>query len=94
MGVILASARLYFWPLILANVLASAIVVDHQLYDAICLSLSLSFLSSFGLLINDLWDRHIDRINGIDRFASAGLLVVPSAVAVAMMSLLLGLYSA
>lgn len=57
------SARLYFYPIIIANMLSMTIVIGGNPVRALLFSLVISFLASFGFLINDLWDINIDKIN-------------------------------
>lgn len=62
------SARAYFWPLIVANVLAAAYGAGAQLAPMVPVGLSLAALASFGFLANDLFDRRIDLANEAGHF--------------------------
>ena len=57
------SARIYLWPIILLNSIAISLSINYNLLQGAIIGISLSFISSFGFLINDIWDRPIDRIN-------------------------------
>lgn len=65
---IVRASRFYFWPIIAINTVAMAAAVRGEIFDAFVLSMSISCLASFGFLINDLWDRAIDRVNAADHF--------------------------
>ena len=62
------SSRLYFWPIIAANVLTMTVVAGGDLRGMALFSLSLSCLASFGFLVNDLCDRRIDLANDAGHF--------------------------
>lgn len=67
----LRSARVYFWPIITANILAMAVGVGGDVRHMALFSLVLSALASFGFLVNDLSDRRIDRVNQAGHFERA-----------------------
>jgi len=68
MAATLRSARLYFWPIILANVVAMTIGAGGDVRRMAWFSLVLSSQASFGFLVNDLCDRRIDRVNRAGHF--------------------------
>ena len=63
---LIRSARLYFWPIIAANIVAMSVAVGANPIRALEFSIAVSCLASFGFLLNDLWDREVDRINRVD----------------------------
>ena len=65
------SARIYHWPIILANSTAMSLCVSSNLVGGITLGMSLSFLASSGFILNDLWDRRIDSANSAQRLEDA-----------------------
>lgn len=60
---LIRSLRLYLWPVILANTLAMSSNIGSNLSEGSILGISLCFCASYGFLINDLWDRNVDRVN-------------------------------
>ncbi len=60
--------RLYFWPIIASNVVAMTLAIGGDLKRAALFSAVLSLLASFGFLLNDLWDRNVDRVNKAGHF--------------------------
>lgn len=61
-------ARLYFYPVVAANLAAMTLAVGGEITKALIFSLSISFLASFGFLINDLCDVEIDKRNKAGHF--------------------------
>jgi 4-hydroxybenzoate polyprenyltransferase len=68
---VLKSARPYLWPFIALNVGSLAAVQGASIGSAFYVSVALCSLASFGFLINDLRDRDIDTLNGLDRLNHA-----------------------
>lgn len=68
---ILKSARLILWPAIFLNTFLIATLLSPAVVSALCLSLALCFTSAFGFLINDLFDRGVDKINNAGRLENA-----------------------
>jgi 4-hydroxybenzoate polyprenyltransferase len=65
------SARVYFWPLIAANVMAMAVGAGADLWRMAAFAVVLCALASFGFLLNDLSDRAIDLVNEAGHFERA-----------------------
>jgi 4-hydroxybenzoate polyprenyltransferase len=82
MHTLFRSGRFYFWPIICANTVSMTWVLGQDLKRAAVFSLVISLLASFGFLLNDLWDRNIDRINRARHFeeSSAGILLIATGV--------------
>src|SRR6266511_2372644 len=88
---IISSMRLYFWPLIMANIVMMSITLSVAIWPALVFGLSLSVLASYGFLINDLCDRHIDRINRSGHFEHSTATTLTSAIFMALVLLIVGL---
>lgn len=65
------SARVYFWPVIVANVMAMAVGAGADLWRMAAFACVLCALASFGFLLNDLSDRAIDLVNEAGHFERA-----------------------
>lgn len=65
---IVSSAKFYFYPIIVANTAAMGLAVGVNLWRSLLFSLVLSCLSSFGFILNDLWDIAIDKVNRPQHF--------------------------
>ncbi len=71
MHTVIRSGRFYFWPIISANVVTMTIAVGADPIRALLFSVGLSCLASFGFLLNDLWDRDVDRVNEANHFENS-----------------------
>lgn len=71
MKTVVNSARFYFFPIIAANMVAMTISIGENPFRAAMYSVAISFLSSFGFLLNDLWDRDVDRANQAGHFENS-----------------------
>ncbi|MEO8481105.1 MAG: UbiA family prenyltransferase [Acidobacteriota bacterium] len=71
MRTVLQSARFYFWPVIVANVLATTAGAGGDFRRMAAFSAVIATISSFGFLVNDLCDRAIDRVNHAGHFESS-----------------------
>jgi 4-hydroxybenzoate polyprenyltransferase len=91
MRTIIRSGRFYFWPIIAANVVTMTIAIGGNSMKAIGLSLVISCLSSFGFLLNDLWDRDVDRVNSAGHFEESSPIEVRIGFTVGLVFLLAGL---
>src|SRR5947209_9654348 len=58
---IIRSGRFYFWPIITANVVTMTLAIGGNPIQAAAFSIVISCLASFGFLLNDLWDREVDK---------------------------------
>jgi 4-hydroxybenzoate polyprenyltransferase len=65
---ILRSARFYFWPVIALNVLAMTRGAGGDYERMAWFALVIAVMSSFGFLVNDLFDRRIDLANAAGHF--------------------------
>lgn len=74
------SVRLYFYPIITANMLAMTIVIGGNLVQAALFSFVISLLASFGFLINDLWDIDIDKVNKPGHFENSSAHIIKIAI--------------
>lgn len=74
------AVRLYFYPIITANMIAMTLVVGGDIVRALLFSIVISFLASFGFLINDLWDIEIDKINKAGHFENSDSGVIKTAI--------------
>lgn len=68
MPTVIRSGRFYFWPIIAANIITMTLAIGGDPTHAAIFSIVISSLASFGFLLNDLWDRDIDRVNGANHF--------------------------
>ncbi len=68
MKAIIRSAKFYFYPIIATNTLAMGLVIDADFSRSLWFSIVLSCLSSFGFILNDLWDIEIDKVNRPQHF--------------------------
>lgn len=64
-------ARPYVWILIIINSIVTGFASGLAFADALILGLCLSFLSSFGFILNDIQDREMDKELHSDRLAFA-----------------------
>lgn len=71
MNTVIRSGRFYFWPIIAANVLAMTLSIGGDPVRALAFSIVISCLASFGFLLNDLWDRDVDRVNRAGHFENS-----------------------
>jgi len=69
-------SRLYLWPFVLANTVMMTICTGKSPMQGILLGTSLSLMSSFGFLINDLIDRKVDNLNGAKRMEAANKITI------------------
>ncbi len=67
----LRSCRLYLWPAITLNTALITYGITDEWLEGLILGIGLSLLASNGFLLNDLFDRQIDRDNGAHRLESA-----------------------
>jgi len=65
------SARLYLWPAAALNAFAVSLALGVPLVPGSLVSASLCLLASFGFVLNDLWDRNVDRMNTAGRLENA-----------------------
>lgn len=91
MYTVIRSSRFYFWPIIAANVVSVTLAVGGDLMRGLGFSLVISCLASFGFLLNDLWDRDIDRINTKRHLEHAEAATLRGAFSVALGFLVIGL---
>lgn len=91
MSTVIRSGRFYFWPIISANVLTMTFFVGGDLRTAAAFSLVISLLASFGFLLNDLWDRDVDRVNKARHFEDSSAVTRRVGVIVAGLLLTTGL---
>lgn len=71
MHTVVRGGRFYFWPIIAANVLTMSLAVGGSPIRSLAFALVISSLASFGFLLNDLWDRDIDRVNTAGHFENS-----------------------
>lgn len=64
---IIQSARLYHWPIILLNTYAMAHAVKFPQPLSLIVGIAVSFVASYGFIINDLCDVKADIANNVDR---------------------------
>src|SRR5688572_25169082 len=85
--------RFYFWPLITANTTAMTRVVGGNMASALELSIVICALASFGFLLNDLWDRVVDRVNNSGHFERSDpkTILIGKCLAACLLTLGLGL---
>lgn len=88
---VIKSARLYLWPAIVLNSLIMTICVNNSGIKGFWLGISLSMVTSFGFIFNDLCDRKIDRYNQSLRLEMVGKETIIVAVFIAVGFLLSGL---
>jgi 4-hydroxybenzoate polyprenyltransferase len=88
---VIRSARLYFWPIVVLNAGAMAAAVGGDVRRGVCFSLVVCLLASFGYLINDLWDRAVDLVNGARRFANSDRRTIRLGLVAAIACLVAGL---
>lgn len=88
---VVRSARFYFWVIIAANMTAMSAVVEASLSRALVYSIVISCLSTFGFLLNDLWDRKIDKINNSHHFENSNVRTVKIGTASMIVFLIAGL---
>lgn len=69
--IIWKSARPYLWPAAGINAFVVSLGLGAHPSEAILVSLSLCLLASYGFLLNDLWDRQVDRVNEARRLEHA-----------------------
>jgi geranylgeranylglycerol-phosphate geranylgeranyltransferase len=91
MHTVIRSGRFYFWPIITANIVMMTIAIDGKLIPAVILSLVISCLASFGFLLNDIWDRNVDRVNKAGHFEHADTATVRIGVVALLVFLTAGL---
>jgi len=65
------SARFYLWPAVAGNAIIVSLGVGAELIDALLLGSALCCLASFGFLLNDLFDRRVDKANSAKRLEYA-----------------------
>jgi len=94
MSTIIHSMRLYFWPILALNATAMTIAVRGDARHGALVSIVISLLASFGFLVNDLWDRNVDRINRPGRFENSDKTTIGLGVAAAIVCLILGIATA
>lgn len=85
------SGRFYFWPIISANVVTMTLAVGADPIRALAFSVVLSCLASFGFLLNDLWDRDVDRINEAKHFENSDATTIGIGVGAGVVFLVAGL---
>lgn len=91
MYTVIRSSRFYFWPIIAANVVSVTLGVGGDLLRGAGFAVVISCLASFGFLLNDLWDRDIDRINTKRHLEYADPSTLKGALAVGLGFLIAGL---
>jgi len=88
------SMRLYLWIPILLNVLGISLFLEATFVQALLLGLALCCLASFGFVINDLWDRPVDKINAAGRLEWASSESIRLAYILANLLLVVGILAA
>jgi 4-hydroxybenzoate polyprenyltransferase len=91
MYIVIRSSRFYFWPIIAANVVSVTLAVGGDLPRGLGFSIAISCLASFGFLLNDLWDRDVDRINRKKHLEHSDAATLKGALAVGVGFLIAGL---
>jgi 4-hydroxybenzoate polyprenyltransferase len=86
----LNSMRLYFWPIFVLNTVTMTIAISGDITCGALFSFIICFLASFGYLINDLWDRQVDRVNHSGHFENSGRKTICTGIAAAIACLLSG----
>lgn len=88
MHTLIRSGRFYFWPIICANTVTMSLVLNQDLKRATMFSLVIALLASFGFLVNDLWDRDVDRVNRARHFENSNAVTIAGGIGVATMFLI------
>jgi len=91
MDTIIRSGRFYFWPIIAANTVTMTLVVGGDPIRAAIFSTVISLLASFGFLLNDLWDRDIDRVNRAKHFEDSNAATIKLGIMAGVVFLITGL---
>src|SRR5438132_13174280 len=91
MHTVIRSGRFYFWPIIAANVLAMTYAIGGDSLRAVAFSIVISCMSSFGFLLNDLWDREVDQVNKANHFENSSSRTIRAGVLAALAFLALGM---
>lgn len=94
MRTVVRSGRFYFWPIITVNVVTMTFAVGGELGQAVAFSVVISCLASFGFLLNDIWDRDVDRVNKAGHFENASAAIVGLGIAAGLLFLMTGLFLA
>jgi len=64
--------RLYFWPVLTLNTIAMTRAIRGNVGRGAWFSIVICLLASYGFLLNDLWDRKIDKVNQSRHFENSG----------------------
>lgn len=91
MYTIIRSGRFYFWPIVAANTVAMTLVVGGDPIRAALFSTVISLLASFGFLLNDLWDRDVDRVNRARHFEDSNAATIKTGIVTGVTFLMTGL---
>lgn len=87
---VIKRSRFDFWPVIVATVFTAAPSVSTRSVDALLIGLVIASLASYGFLLNDLWDRDVDRINDVGHFEQSNAVTLRWGVGTAIFLLLGG----
>jgi 4-hydroxybenzoate polyprenyltransferase len=71
MKTVARSMRLYFWPVLYLNAVAMTAAIRGDVGRGAEFSVAICLLASYGFLLNDLWDRKIDRVNQSRHFENS-----------------------
>jgi 4-hydroxybenzoate polyprenyltransferase len=88
---IVRSMRLYFWPIIILNTTTMTFAVGGDPRHGASFSIAICLLASFGFLLNDLWDRPVDKVNNSHHFEHSSENTIQIGAAVSMCCLIWGL---
>jgi 4-hydroxybenzoate polyprenyltransferase len=88
---IVRSMRLYFWPIIILNTTTMTFAVGGDPRHGASFSIAICLLASFGFLLNDLWDRPVDKVNNSHHFENSSEKTIRIGAAVSMCCLIWGL---
>jgi 4-hydroxybenzoate polyprenyltransferase len=91
MRTVIRSARFYFWPILVLNSTAITIAIGGDPARATLFSIAICLLSSFGFLVNDLWDRDVDYVNQARHFENEPPRTVRIGLGVAILCLVTGM---
>lgn len=91
MKTIVRSMRFYFWPIVILNTTTMTVAVGGDATRGASFSVVICLLASFGFLLNDLWDRRVDKVNNSGHFESSGRRTIRGGAVVSIVCLIVGL---